>query len=374
MPQPLQTPAQVAVFAERAALPHGLAVDGDLVVLTEPGLDRPGAPARVVALDAATAAEVGELPPPPGGFRLPFSVRVPEPGRVAVLDNAGFPPQGSPAVHEYRLARDGELRAVHERSVRFDGLPVAFAEDLEVLPDGGFVVSDSIAGALWLVRPDGTVVPGLAPSGPSAPLPGLSGGAFPEDEQLTVGGLPFGSIGGFAPGVGSLTARGEHLYFSSTALGGLHRIALATLLDVRRPAEERAREIEVVSPRPDDVVLESLKGGVFDPADPEDPWLYVGDPFRLRVLRVHAQTGRRELVADDPRLFDFPIAAAFLPPGAREERALLVVSDQEYRWAGLNSAIEDTAFAPPFAIAQISLPGRWPAAPQRRRPRAAHRR
>ena len=348
---------EASVFLERPTLAHGIAVGDGLVFLTEPGLEPPGAQVRVVALDASSGREVGELPLPPGGFRLPFTVRVPRPGRLVVLDNAGFPPQGAAAVHEFRYDREGGFRATHERAVTFEGLPLVFAEDLEVLPDGGYVVSDSVGGALWLVEADGTIVPALVPSGPAAPLPKLSGCAFPE-EEVVVGGLPFGSIGGFAPGVGSLTVRGEHLYFGSTCLGGIHRLPLAALRD-GRPAEERAREIATVSPSPDGIALESLKGGTFDLSAPDDPWLYVGDPFRLRFLRIHVETGQREVIGEDPRLFDFSIATAFLPPASDGAAgAMLVVSDQEYRWAGLNSALEQSAFLPPFVVARVSLPAR----------------
>src|ERR1044072_2390920 len=99
-----------AKLAQRDSLIHGVAGDEDYVFVTEPGigvatdgprvgaLDRGSrrekgglaAPApgiavatdgpRVVALDRDSGREKGVLPAPPGGFKLPFTLRVPETG------------------------------------------------------------------------------------------------------------------------------------------------------------------------------------------------------------------------------------------------------------------------------------------------------
>ncbi len=209
-------------------------------------------------------------------------------------------------------------------------------------------------GALWLVGRDGKVSAALGPS--DRPLPKLAGCPL-SSGPLTVGGLPFAPIGGFAPGVGSLAVLGSHLYFGSSCLGGLHRLSLATLRDSRRPAEERAREIETVSPRPPGTPLESLKGLVWNPRDPNDPWIYTGDPFRLRLLRIHSVTGEREILGHDPRLFNFSVATTFARARSRRGRAtLLVASDQEYRWVGLNGALTRSAFQRPFVITRVRVP------------------
>ncbi|MBA2637481.1 MAG: hypothetical protein H0U79_04540 [Solirubrobacterales bacterium] len=364
VPAAERTQGRLAAFATSDAVVHGIAADTSVVFVTEPGIAPQGSPPRVVAYDRRTSRRLGELPPPPGGFRLPFALRVARPGTLAVLDNAGFPPQGPPKVHEYRYARSGVLRAAHTRTIGFDGLPLLFAEDIEVLPGGGYVVSESIAGGLWLVGRDGTVTPGLVPSG--APVPGLAG-CRDTSGRFTVGGLPFASAGGFAPGVGSLALRRDQLYFGNSCLGGLRRVALATLRDTSRPAHERAVEIDLVAARRPGPGIESLKALAFDPARPRERWVYAGDPFRLRLLRIDTVTGRREVVARDPRLLNFPVAATFAP-GRRDRgrSTLLVASDQEHRWVGLNGALTRSVFQAPWVVAKLVLP-RSSGRPDRRR-------
>lgn len=341
---------RATVFAERDAPVHGIAADREVVFVTEPAVE-PGATSRVVALDSRTGQEMGEIPPPPGGFRFPFALRISDQGRLAVLDNAGFPPQGAPKIHEYRYSARSGLKATRDRTIDFAGLPLLFAEDLEVLPGGGYVVSESVIGGLWLVGRDGGIRPGLVPSGP-APLPKL-GGCPHTAEIFNVGTVPFSSIGGFAPGVGSLAIRGDDLLFGTSCLGGLHKLALDTLTDDDRPASERAMAIETVSQRPVDAPFESLKGLAVDPMGAGD-WVYAADPFRLRLIRVDLRTGERQVVADDSRLFNFSVAATFTSRGrGRGDTRLLVTSDQEYRWAGLNGALTHDAFEPPFLITEL---------------------
>lgn len=346
-----QAPA-ASVFVESDRPIHGIAADGEVVFVTQPAIE-PGAASRVVVLDRRTGAEIGELPSPPGGFRFPFALRVSEKGRVAVLDNAGFPPQGAPKIYEYRYtARKGLLRTARERTIDFTGLPLLFAEDLEVLPEGGYVVSESVIGGLWLVSASGHIRPGLFPEGP-APLPQLAGCAHPP-ESLMVGDLPFTPIGGFAPGVGSLAIGGDDLFFGSSCLGGLHRISLDALTETDRPAAKRAQMVETVSPRPAGTVFESLKGLTVEKWRRGENWIYAGDPFQLQLIRINSRTGERQVLSDDERLFNFPVAATFTRHSNAQGRSeLLVASDQEYRWTGLNSALDRDAFERPFLITEF---------------------
>src|SRR3954451_3926457 len=74
-----------SVLAKRASLTHGIAGDQRYVFTTEPGIgdSRPGGDiARVVVLDRFTGREVATLPPPAGGFKFPFTLRVPSPGHL----------------------------------------------------------------------------------------------------------------------------------------------------------------------------------------------------------------------------------------------------------------------------------------------------
>ncbi len=344
--------SHAAKLAQRDSLIHGIAGDERYVFVTEPGMGVSTGGPRVVVLDRFTGREVAVLPPPPGGFKLPFTLRVPSSGHLVVLDSGGFPPVGPPAVYDYRYRGDRRgFRAELARTVDFSGRPLAFAEDVEVLPNGEYVVSESVIGGLWLVGRDGAVRPGIVPDDPSAPLPKLGGCALARG---MVGDLPFAGPDDYAPGAGSLTVRGGDLYLSSTCQGGVQKLRIRTLLDASRPAAERAAEIETVTPRR--YPLESLKGITFNRWDPGDPWIYAGDPFRLQLIRVHSRTGERQVLSDDRRLFDFTVSAAFLPPVYRgKPNPLVTASDQEYRWATLNVALESDQFRPPFVVAEF-----WP--------------
>jgi hypothetical protein len=351
-----QTTAEPSVFAERANLPHGVAGDQHLVFVAEP------LNARVAVLDRASGDEVGDLPAPPGGFLLPFEMRLPHAGRLVVLDSGGFPDPTSlaiPRVYDYRYAYDPDARtfsATLTRTVRFDGIPFVFSEDVEVLDDGRYVVSDSVFGALWVISRDGSsITPGIVPAtfNPEDGIPGLAPCIF-APEVDTVGGVPFILPGGFAPGVGSLTSRDGFLYFGGTCAGGVARVPIA-VFDDARPPHERGSDIEIVAPRPDPGDFDTLKGLTFNPFDPQDDALYAADAFHLRIIKIDVATGVRTVIADDPVLFNFPISLKFLPP-IRGERAFIVSSDQEHRFAALNAALDDVSiFQLPFLITEVRL-------------------
>jgi hypothetical protein len=327
-------------LAQRPALIHGIAGDARHVFVTEPLAH------EVDVLDRHSGRQIATIPAPPAGFLLPFTLRVPQPGHLIVLDSGGFPPQGPPSVYDYAYAdAHGRFTAKLTRTVSFTGQPLQFAEDVDVLPDGEYVVSESVIGALWLIGRDGSVRPGMFPSG-NAPLPKLGGCGFPAG-TFTVGGLPFAAPGNFAPGVGSLAVHGAYLYFSSTCAGGIQKLPIRTLLDTSRPAEDRVGDITTVTPRQN--ALESLKGITFDQDDPFDPYIYAGDPFRLQLIRVNTVDGRREVLSTDARLFNFTTATTFLPGGD-----LVTASDQEYRWSGLNSALTSDQFQPPWIVAEVN--------------------
>jgi hypothetical protein len=350
--------ALAAPFAQRDSLVHGIAGDERYVFVTEPGLGVAVAGPRVVALDRVSGREVASLPAPPGGFKLPFTLRVPKSGHLVVLDSGGFPPVGPPVVYDYRYRTErGRLKAELVRTVNdFAGKPMGFAEDVEVLPNGEYVVSESVLGGLWLVGRDGTVRPGITPDPAGPPLPKLGPCLFPEGPH-SVGGLPFAGGGNFAPGAGSMAVRGGDLYVSSTCEGGVQRVAIKTLLDSSRPAAERAGEIVTVTPKK--FPLESLKGITFNRWNPRDPWIYAGDPFRLQLIRIHSRTGERQVLSTNDRLFDFTVSTAFLPPlFPGLPNPLVTASDQEYRWATLNVALEEDMFRPPFKVAKVLPPRR----------------
>jgi hypothetical protein len=345
---------RVDTFTTRNALTHGIAGDERYVFVTEPGIGVAPNGARVVALDRRTGNEVAAFPAPEGGFKLPFTLRVPRSGHLIVLDSGGFPPVGPPVVYDYSYStKRGALQAKLTRTTSFAGLPLAFAEDVEVLPNGEYVVSESIFGGLWLIGRDGKIRRGLVSDDGAPPLTPLAGCQY-EGGPLTVGDLPFAAPGGFLPGAGSLTVRGFDLYLSSTCHGGIQRLPISVLLDSSKPAAERAGKIVEVTPKVG--AIESLKGITFNRWDPKDPWIYAGDPFSLELIRVNSKTGKRQELSSDARLFNFAIGATFLPPRRRGgKNPLVTTSDQEYRWAPTNAAITADAFQLPFIMAEY-----WP--------------
>ena len=348
------TPHAIAYdFAQLDSLPHGIAGDEELVFVTQP------LTGRVVALDRLSGRVRGELTPPsPEGFLLPFGVRVPESGHLVVLDAGGFPSASgfaTPRIYDYAYDYDPlrrRLTATLTRSVRFDGIPVGFSEDIAVLDDGSIVLTDSVLGAIWVVGDDGVIRPGIVPASfaPTDAIPELAPCGLPAG--IVVGGVPFATLGNFAPGVGSVAERDGYLYFSGTCSGGIWRVP-TSVFDDARPPHERADDIVPISPRPAGVLAEALKGLAFDDSQPDDPRIYFLDGFSLRLLRADVETGEREVVADDPRLFQFGVAADFLPPIAGSLSPLVVSSDQEHLFSAINAAIPADAFELPFLITKV---------------------
>jgi len=329
---------------------HGIAGDSRFVFVTEP------LHGRVAVHDRLTGREVGLVPPPPDGFLLPFTLRIVDEGRLVVLDAGGFPNPGAltiPRVYDYDYRYDRRTRtfsATLVRSVKFDSVPMGFTEDVEVLEDGTYAVSDSILGSIWLIRPDGSIAPGIVPEAFDRPVP-ATGPCIFTGEVPTVDGLPFALTGNFAPGVGSMATDGQYLYYGNSCLGGIHRVPLASLSDSTRPPHARGNDAEVVSPGVPGA-FEVMKGLAFNQWNGEDRRLYVLDALNLRLIRVDVGTGSREVLADDRVLFNLPVSTAFLP-SPRGVQTLVVASDQEHRFAAINQGIPTDMFQPPFLVTKV---------------------
>lgn len=334
-------------FAHSDTLTSVAAGDSRFVFVTQP-LGQ-----SVAILDRFSGRQVGQLPAPPDGWLLPFSIRVPREGHVVVLDSGGFPNPAVPSVarvYDYDVRVDPVTRRIDARltrTVRFDGLPLVFAEDVEVTSEGLYVVSESIIGALWVIRADGSIAPGLFPS-TGVPIATLAPCLF---LPTTVGGVPFATGGNFGPGVVGLAERGGQLYFSTTCNGGVFRIPVASLTDAMRDPFARADDIRTVSARPPGIA-ETLHGLAFNHARPNDRWIYAADSLRLRVIRIDTRTGAREVVATDEELFNFPSKLQFLPSVAGLA-PLVVASDQEYRLPSINAAITADITQPPWIVTKL---------------------
>lgn len=345
----------VSALAQRASLPHGVAGDERLVFVTEP------LNGRVAVIDRATGNEIAELPAPAGGFLLPFEMRTPKSNRLVVLDAGGFPSPTAlaiPRVYDYTYHYSpgtGEFRATLTRSVRFDNIPIIFSEDIEVLKDGRYVVSDSGFGALWVINRDGTIAPGITPASlaPFDAIPQLGACPFVPG-PLTIDGVPFELPGNFAPGVGSMTSRGDYLYFSGTCSGGLWRVPIAVLDDTRAP-HLRAADISLVSARPSTLDFDTLKGLTSNLKDPHDDAVYAADPFHLRILRIDLATGARRVVASGATPFNFSVSMKWLP-NVKGTQSLIVSADQEHRFAALNAALAGVSVFQPFLITEVRFP------------------
>jgi hypothetical protein len=121
--------------------------------------------------------------------------------------------------------------------------------------------------------------------------------------------------------------------------------------DERAPWE-RAADIEEIFVRPLGEVG-PMKGLTFNIPNRGDHFLYALEPFNLRLVRINVGTGERKVILDKPLLFNFPVAAAFLPSSGADE--LIVASDQEHRLAALNTALTQDVTIPPFLLTKIIL-------------------
>ena len=182
---------------------------------------------------------------------------------------------------------------------RLRGQPLAFAEDVEVLPNGEYVVSESVFGGLWLIGRDGdrsarassTSIRG------SQPLPNLSGCPFLRRRRAS-GSAACRSPAGRLRARRRLARRARQRAVSELDLPrrraeGEDQDAARQLAPGRRARRGDQDGRRRASPRP----VESLKGITFNEFDRGDPWIYAGDPFRLQLIRIHSRTGKREVLS-----------------------------------------------------------------------------
>jgi hypothetical protein len=335
-------------FAQIEELPHGIDGDSKIVFVAEP------LHGRVAVLDRFTGQELGSIPAPPGGFILPFSLRVPSEGHLVVLDPGGFPDPNVPTVarvydYEYSYSHSSGLSATISNTTLFDTQPVIFAEDVEVLDDGSKLVAESILGQIWMIHPDGHITSALGPRtlAPEDAVPELAPCINPP---TTVDGIPFGLTGSIAPGVISLAHNKDRVYFGATCAGGIHSIPIASLTDDRENWE-RASDIDTVTPKLGDVDL--LHGLAFNRwKNQGKKYIYAADSVRTQLIRVNIHNGKREVLGNNTLLYNFPVSLQFLPPVAGIT-PLVVSSDQEHRFAAINGLIDHDMFESPFRLTKV---------------------
>jgi hypothetical protein len=195
-------------FAELNEPIAGVAGDAEVVFIGKP------LNGAVVALSRFTGKQIGELPPPPNGFALPFIIHSLGERRLMVLDAGGLPqPQpfvpSQPSLYEYEYSFSpiGRFSAELVRSVSFASVLVGFPEDFVQLDDGRILVSDAVLGSVWVVEQDGTIVPGIVPKtfDPQDLISTLA--LCTTMPEITVNGYPFLFSGSTLPGVSPLAVR-----------------------------------------------------------------------------------------------------------------------------------------------------------------------
>jgi len=330
----------------------GVAAGQDIVFIGEP------LNASVIVLSRLTGEQVGELPPPPNGFALPFIVHNIGKNKVAILDAGGLPQPSpfvpaSPTIYEYsyRFNFGHDFSAQLVRTVSFASVPIGFSEDFILLEDGRYLLSDAVLGSVWVAQLDGTITPGIVPQSfdPQDLIPTL---AFcPTMPEVMVNGYPFLFTGSTLPGISPIAVRDGNVYYYSPCARGIYSFPLSILSDGRQPYQ-RAADIRLVAPTPSNVAVEELLDFSFNPNNPLDRYLYAADPLQLQVIRIDLTNGARQVVANDPKLFDFPSSLGFAPTiGVVSE--LVVVSNQQERSPLTNDAVSQTTFNLPFIVAKV---------------------
>jgi hypothetical protein len=351
---PTPPPAFAFQFAGLDNPIAGVAGTSDVVFVGEP------LNGTVVVLSRYTGAQIAELTPPPEGFAIPFIMHIVGDGKLAILGAGGLPQPApftpaNPFIYEYDFSysHHGGFSATMVRDASFESALIGFSEDFVHLDDGRYLISDSILGSIWILEPDGTVLPGIVPKtfDPSDFIPLL---AFcPTMPEITVNGYPFLFSGSTIPGVSPLAVRNGNVYYYSPCARGIYTFPLDILTDGRQPYQ-RAASISLVAPTPSAVQVEELLDFTFNPYDPFDNHLYAADPLVLSVIRIDSETGQRETLASGSGLFDFPSSLGFLPPVFGISQ-LVVASNQQERSPLTNDEVTTTTFNLPFVVAQIEI-------------------
>jgi len=336
-------------------LPGGVAA-GEKVVFVGDPLE-----GRVFEYSRQTGAKIGELPQPPSPFVLPFMMKHIAPNKVAIMDAGGFPTPlplvpANPTIYEYTYTSNGRtVNAKLTRSIPFSTALIGFSEDIVLLKDGRYLLADAILGAIWIANTDGTISPGIVPKStkPADAIPQLY--FCPTMAPVKVGGVPFLFSDSTVPGISTITERDGVVYFANACTGAVYKVPLRSLSDSRKPWQ-RAADIRLLSSKPASTQVEELLSMIFDPENPREDYMYAADAMRLRLIRIDTRTGQRQVLADDPKLFNFPSSLSFMPSLTRNDPPqLVVVSNQQQLTPITNDLAPGDNFDFPIVATRVVL-------------------
>jgi hypothetical protein len=317
---------------------------------------------RVFEYSRQSGRKIGELPQPPSSFVLPLMMKHIAPNKVAIMDAGGFPTPlplvpANPTIYEYTYTSNGRsVSATLTRSIPFSTALIGFAEDIVLLSDGRYLLADAVLGAIWIANTDGTISPGIVPKSlePEDAIPQMY--FCPTMPTVQVGGVPFLFTDGAVPGISTIAERNGTVYFASACSGAVYKVPLASLTDSRQPWQ-RAADIRLLSPKPASTEVEELLSMIFNPENPRENYVYAADAMRLRLIRINTITGKREVLADEHELFNFPSSLSFMPPLTRNEifPQLVVVSNQQQLTPITNDLAPGDNFEFPFIATRVVL-------------------
>jgi hypothetical protein len=334
---------------------HGVAGDHAILFAAQPSEGIDTVP-NVYAMRRIDGEPVGQLQPPPEGWGVPLSLYITQFKRRGILKTRGeiiisdvrIPPSEAmvtpePAkLYRYRYAYsvvDGfsseliETGTLPVNTVQpGQGLPdgLVYLGSYTILPSGHIVISDTLAGSLWIASDlDGpwtlTLIDSRFAPAPVSDIEGIQrapgGGVQPYFLQLPAPpGSP--SIG---PGIESITfaMKTDKIYTVSNAQGGIYSIPRSAVLDLQTPPFAKSDAVQaVVDPIPG--LTDSSDGIVFDRFHPNSPWLYWhrapsdatdfdGSDFNT-LRRVNLVSGEIEEIAKSNTCFDWTFEISALPP------------------------------------------------------------
>lgn len=330
---------------------HGAGGDDLLLFAVQPD-EAPDGAAGILVASRVTGRRVGQVTPPPGGWRVPLSIELfgflrdgpRTSGSFLVLDAGSLPDLAGTApgmLHEYTYSYS-PATGIQTTWVATHVLPLAgppgpelptgilYALGFTRLPGGGAAVTDGLIGSIWVAGPslddwrlamlDPRFAPGLGVPDINGIGRAPGGGTRPYTLRLP---SPFPDGPPAAPGIHSITyaaVTDEVLTLRTAPPGGLYALPLSALLDTAVPPHAKGELLrEVVPPQ---IGLSDLTDGiVYDRFRPRTAWVYwqrsvgheVGGGSNI-LRRAHLLTGEVQEVARSNTLYDWTSNLAVLPP------------------------------------------------------------